>query len=177
MSNENLPETLRRGAEYWMDIHAKCHPGQHVCPSGYMEAMREAADEIERLTALAQNGQSAIDTNQRLAQKLEWVAKERDFARAERDTVSRRVVELEQLVRADKQACCWVRPEDKLPESGDAVLALVNGSPRENVGLFMAYQIAHFYDDDGWVIDEWPDWEGAEVVFWTPLPEPPGEDK
>lgn len=69
----------------------------------------------------------------------------------------------------------WFRPKDKLPESGDAVLTLVNGSPHENVSLIMAYQIARFYDDDGWVIDEWPEWEGAEVVFWTPLPEPPEE--
>lgn len=98
MTNGNLPDTLRSGAEYWMDIHAKCHPGQHVCPSGYMEAMREAADEIERLTALVQNGQSAIDTNQRLAEKLEQVTKERDLARAERDAVSKRVIELEMLL-------------------------------------------------------------------------------
>ena len=66
-----LAKELRRNADYLLDVHQKQHPNQCAYTPRYVENMRKAADEIERLTALVQNGQSAIDTNQRLAEELE----------------------------------------------------------------------------------------------------------
>lgn len=47
--NVNLPETLRRGADFLQDMHRKQHPDIHILwTPWYIEAMREAAEELER---------------------------------------------------------------------------------------------------------------------------------
>ena len=35
------------------------------------------------------------------------------------------------------------------------------------------YQLGSWNKTDGWIIDEWLDWEGANVTWWMKLPEPP----
>ncbi len=56
------------------------------------------------------------------------------------------------------------------------VLAIVSGKPSPNVTLHGAYVLANYYEDCGWVIEEYPSWEHAEVSHWMPLPEAPEED-
>ena len=70
----------------------------------------------------------------------------------------------------------WFRPEKgELPSEGKTVLALVSGSPTENITLHASYQTAVYIPDEGWVIDEWPEWETPEVICWQNCPEVPEE--
>ena len=67
----------------------------------------------------------------------------------------------------------WVSVETEMPPEDERVLCIVNGNPRSNITLEDAYQLGSWSKSDGWIIDEWPDWEGANVVWWRPLPAPP----
>lgn len=68
----------------------------------------------------------------------------------------------------------WVPVGERLPEDSDsAVLAIVNGKPQENITLVGAYQFATYSPAEGWIIDEYPEWETAIVTHWMPMPEPP----
>lgn len=70
----------------------------------------------------------------------------------------------------------WFRPEKgELPPEGKTVLALVSGSPTENITLHASYQTAVYIPDEGWAIDEWPEWETPEVICWQNCPEVPEE--
>ena len=70
----------------------------------------------------------------------------------------------------------WFRPEiGELPPEGKTVLALVSGSPTENITLHASYQTAVYIPDEGWAIDEWPEWETPEVICWQNCPEVPEE--
>ena len=70
----------------------------------------------------------------------------------------------------------WFRPEKgELPPEGKTVLALVSGSPTENITLHASYQTAVYIPDEGWVIDEWSEWETPEVICWQNCPEIPEE--
>lgn len=70
----------------------------------------------------------------------------------------------------------WFRPEKgELPPEGKTVLALVSGSPTENITLHASYQTAVYIPDEGWAIDEWPEWKTPEVICWQNCPEVPEE--
>lgn len=77
------------------------------------------------------------------------------------------------LVEYLKQPNEWVSVEDRLPAENESVLCITNGKPRENITLIATYQIGSWNATEGWIIDEWPDWEDAEVLWWMTLPEPP----
>ena len=71
----------------------------------------------------------------------------------------------------------WVNVEERLPEEGESVLCIVNGKPRKNITLCEAYQLGVWYKEDGWLIDEYPEWRDVEVIWWMPLPDAPeGEE-
>ena len=68
----------------------------------------------------------------------------------------------------------WISVKERLPQNGDeAVLCIVSGKPADNITLYNAYELGRYVDGDGWIIDEWPEWEDAKVLWWTPLPAPP----
>ena len=67
----------------------------------------------------------------------------------------------------------WVSVEDAMPPEHEPVLCIVDGKPKPNITLEDAYQIGSWNKADGWIIDEWLDWEGANVTWWMKLPEPP----
>ena len=67
----------------------------------------------------------------------------------------------------------WVSVEDAMPPEHEPVLCIVSGKPNPNITLEDAYQLGSWNKADGWIIDEWLDWEGANVTWWTKLPEPP----
>lgn len=72
----------------------------------------------------------------------------------------------------------WVSVEERLPEDekdGETVLVIVFGKPHENITLHGAIMTASHFRDEGWVLDEYPEWEGPEVTHWMPLPEPPAD--
>lgn len=48
--------------------------------------------------------------------------------------------------------------------------------PKSNITLEETYQLGSWNKADGWIIDEWLDWEDANVTHWMPLPDPPKEE-
>jgi len=91
------------------------------------------------------------------------------FCCADHDTAVS--VVLEELANRESG---WISVDDRLPDSGVMVLVLANGKPNKNVTLVNAYELAE-YDQDGWILDTWPEWMDADVTHWMPLPEPPKE--
>ena len=67
----------------------------------------------------------------------------------------------------------WIKCNEKLPESTNLVLAVASGKPHENITLHSAIVIASFLGKEGWLVEEYPDWETPEVTHWMPLPELP----
>lgn len=67
----------------------------------------------------------------------------------------------------------WVSVEYAMPPEHEPVLCIVSGKPNPNITLENAYQLSSWNKADGWIIDEWLDWEGANVTWWMKLPEPP----
>lgn len=70
----------------------------------------------------------------------------------------------------------WVSVENAMPPEDETVLCIVSGKPKPNIALEDAYQLGSWDKDDGWIIDEYLDWEDADVSWWMPLPEPPGKE-
>lgn len=67
----------------------------------------------------------------------------------------------------------WVSVEQAMPPEHETVLCIVSGKPKPNIMLEDAYQLGSWNKADGWIIDEWLDWEGANVTWWMKLPAPP----
>lgn len=67
----------------------------------------------------------------------------------------------------------WVSVKDALPPEHESVLCIVDGKPKPNITLEDAYQLGSWNKADGWIIDEYLDWEDADVSWWRKLPEPP----
>lgn len=72
----------------------------------------------------------------------------------------------------------WVSVEEAMPPEHETVLCIVSGKPKPNITLEDAYQLGSWNKADGWIIDEWLDWEGAsDMVDETPrnaIPPPAG---
>ena len=68
----------------------------------------------------------------------------------------------------------WVSVENALPPEHEPVLCIVSGKPKANITLEEAYQLGSWNKADGWIIDEYLDWEDEDVSWWRKLPEPPG---
>lgn len=67
----------------------------------------------------------------------------------------------------------WVSVENALPPEHEPVLCIVSGKPKANITMEEAYQLGSWNKADGWIIDEYLDWEDADVSWWRKLPEPP----
>lgn len=67
----------------------------------------------------------------------------------------------------------WVPVTERLPETENFVLAVVNGKPAENITLVDSIEIASFMRDEGWCLDMYPEWEDPKVTHWMPLPPAP----
>lgn len=70
-------------------------------------------------------------------------------------------------------ATSWIPTSERLPQDDDLYLVLATGIPRKNVLLIDSYELAEYSVKEGWIFDRWPEWEGAKVTYWMPLPEPP----
>ena len=66
----------------------------------------------------------------------------------------------------------WIPVTERLPDYDDLVLVIASGKPKENITLDEAVELATLYSD-GWCLETWPEWTGANVTYWMPLPEPP----
>lgn len=71
----------------------------------------------------------------------------------------------------------WYKPDERLPETGEGVLVIISGQPCKNITFERAKMLAEYYDGDGWVITDYPDWEDAHPELWRNLPTAPVEWK
>ena len=69
----------------------------------------------------------------------------------------------------------WCDPEIELPKSEEFVIVIASGNPRANIVLEKAYELACYDEQDGWIFESYPEWEGATVHWWMPLPDAPEE--
>ena len=63
----------------------------------------------------------------------------------------------------------WIPVEERLPDHDELVLVIASGKPKENITLDEAVELATLYSD-GWCLETWPEWTGANVTHWMPLP-------
>lgn len=73
----------------------------------------------------------------------------------------------------------WIPCSERLPEDkrdGETVLCVVSGKPHENITLRGAIMTAGYFVGEGWVVNEYPEWENPIVTHWMPLPQPPKEE-
>lgn len=66
----------------------------------------------------------------------------------------------------------WIPVAERLPSGDNQVLVVVSGKPKENITLAGAVELATLYSD-GWCLETWPVWTGAEVTHWMPIPSGP----
>lgn len=72
----------------------------------------------------------------------------------------------------------WISIKERLPDDekdGETVLVVASGKPHENITLLYAPVIAGYFPGEGWVVNEYPEWENPTITHWIPLPEPPEE--
>nr|DAZ16853.1 MAG TPA: Protein of unknown function (DUF551) [Caudoviricetes sp.] len=72
----------------------------------------------------------------------------------------------------------WISVKERLPDDekdGETVLAIVSGKPHKNITLCHALMTAGYFPGEGWVVNEYPEWENPIITHWMPLPEPPEE--
>ena len=67
----------------------------------------------------------------------------------------------------------WISVEERLPEFEQAVLVIASGKPHEYITLDHAFMTAVRYESDGWVLDEFPEFETPEITYWMPVPKLP----
>ena len=69
----------------------------------------------------------------------------------------------------------WIPVEERLPDESDGlVLIQVNGKPKGNITLHNALEFAFYIAEgnEGWILEEYPEWKNPDVIAWRPLPEP-----
>lgn len=79
------------------------------------------------------------------------------------------------LEKAQVKVDGWIPVEERLPDEYDGlVLVQVSGKPRKNITLNNALQLACYISEagEGWIVEEYPEWENPNVIAWRPLPEP-----
>ncbi|OUP51107.1 hypothetical protein B5F17_13310 [Butyricicoccus pullicaecorum] len=67
----------------------------------------------------------------------------------------------------------WIKADERLPDDerdGETVLAIVSGKPHENITLCQAIMLAGYFGEEGWLVNEYPEWERPVVTHWMPLP-------
>ena len=77
-----------------------------------------------------------------------------------------------QRLEEERNRARWHKPENKLPENDDFVLAIVSGIPFPNITLVYSYKIAS-YSEDGWCIETFPYAKHLTVHYWCRLPSQP----
>ena len=147
---------------------------ENSCGTRGCRIMREAADMLENdeTQAVALQRELALRQAQLdcAAASSAALKKQNEQMRDAAATVTRLAAE----AAAERE---WISVEDRLPgEAEEDVLAIVSGSPKRNLTLQDVAVIAVYCGEDGWYVNEYPEWEDPTVTYWMPLPEPPEED-
>lgn len=68
----------------------------------------------------------------------------------------------------------WIRAKYALPgDPNEFVLVLANAKYGEYKTLIDAYELATYSEEEGWILEAWPQMENVEVAYWMPLPPMP----
>lgn len=147
MRDINLVNAMREHAEW-----AQANEWETPITLGY--DLAEAADRLEdqnaHIAALQKEIEKLRGQNKQLREAAALVAKE-----------SAELLELR-----------WIPVTERLPELDELVLVIASGKPKENITLDNAVELATLYSD-GWCLEMCPQWTGATVTHWMPLPEAP----
>ncbi len=66
----------------------------------------------------------------------------------------------------------WIPVEQRLPDTEDnLVLIQVSRRPEGSIELDNALCLAFYNQEEGWILELFPEWEGAQPVAWMPLPD------
>lgn len=71
----------------------------------------------------------------------------------------------------------WADVKYEVPMDGEMYLLIVSGKPKKNITMHYAYVLGTWLDGEGWVLDEYPEWEDPTVHAWAELPDTPEEYK
>ena len=66
----------------------------------------------------------------------------------------------------------WISTKDRLPADDELVLCIATGKIG-SIQLINAFQLAEYYEIDGFVLCEFPEADNCAISHWMPLPEPP----
>lgn len=67
----------------------------------------------------------------------------------------------------------WIPVEERVPEDcEEIVLVQVSGKMAENIWFDNAFELATYVNGEGWILENYPEWENPKVIAWQPLPEP-----
>ena len=67
----------------------------------------------------------------------------------------------------------WIPVEERLPEDcEEIVLVQVSEKPADNILFDNAFGLALYEKEEGWMLDNYPEWKNPEVIAWCSLPEP-----
>lgn len=135
--------------------------------------MTERRAEMERLTHERRNGYWSPNKKQELVDRL--AAYENTDLDPEQVEHVKETAKKYLLEKAQGKAGGWIPVEERLPDEYDGlVLVQVSGKPRKNITLNNALQLACYISEagEGWIVEEYPEWENPNVIAWRPLPEP-----
>ena len=65
----------------------------------------------------------------------------------------------------------WISVNDAVPEDEELVLVIVNGKPSKHITFKEAIELAYWYEDEGWVLEGYPEAVNIEVLYWARIPE------
>ena len=99
-----------------------------------------------------------------------WKDQGRDYEALLLESVVEQIVDTQPTLTPPNE---WVSVENAMPSEHEPILCIVSGKPKANITLEEAYQLGSWNKADGWIIDEYLDWEDADVSWWRKLPEPP----
>lgn len=67
----------------------------------------------------------------------------------------------------------WIPVEERLPEDcEEIVLVRVSGKPADNILFDNAFEFALYEKEEGWMLDNYPEWKNPDVIAWQSLPKP-----
>ena len=67
----------------------------------------------------------------------------------------------------------WIPVEERLPEDcEEIVLVQVSGKPADNILFDNAFEFALYEKEEGWMLDNYPEWKNSDVIAWQSLPKP-----
>lgn len=181
MTNQELAEKLRCVSSVRSEGPA-CEKCPFFCKEPVSEDLRQAVgEEFWASCDCDRVGQVAADALKNTAAHVAVLQKEIEDLRAQLATVQHQNEQLREAnaltVKATTDRLCreWVSVKERLPEREEYVLMLVSGK-FSCLAFDHAYMIGHHAGAEGWIVDEYPEWENPGVTHWMPLPDAPKED-